>query len=49
MATWACLMYHPVQLAFLYSTMIVSMLLGASVVHSVLKPNLALPALPARK
>lgn len=41
-------MYAPPQLAFLYATIIVSMLVGASVVHNIIKPNLSLP-LPQRK
>jgi hypothetical protein len=39
-------MYKPSQLAFLYATMIASMLLGASVVHGLVRPNLALPLPP---
>jgi hypothetical protein len=31
------------QLAFLYSSLIASMLLGASIVHAVLRPDLSLP------
>jgi len=39
-------MYKPSQLVLLYTTMISSMLLGASLVHTIVRPNLALPLPP---
>ena len=41
-------MYHAGQLAVLYTTMLCSMLLGASLVHNLVRPNLSLP-LPPRQ